>query len=592
MKRIARKIGTIFLALSILVSVSPIMGWKTLANESDTDTPVAAEGSENDKKDTSVSKETKKAAAPKEEKKPEAETKAPKEKEKAETEAPKETEKAETEAPKETVKAETEAPKETEKTETEAPKETEKAETEEPKETEKTETEIPKETENTETEAPKETDETNLEAPKETDPAETEKPKESKNEEKVTNGRPEENENRTAKKSVQIDAALSENGVLTWKDIAGVDSYGVAVDNYCYCFTDVEQYESWFSYNAADKTYSIDLHKTVDLMIKGFDLEKSSDNDYQICLFAFADSSAVANREFVMHYVSKAKPIKVGKIYGVKLSGKTLSWTKPKGSTRFEVELGSYFDTYVSKNSFDIGSVIDKLITNREMFKKKTYAVYLSAYDKDGVTIARWSGNLTYKSSATPCPLPQIDASIEGDILTYKPFSGAREYAIRIVGANTRWLYGGYSVNLKEGIAELIEWEGLKEVSSYRIEVYAYADIDKICAEWIGSYKYKEANTLSVSGKTAKVKKKKVKKKTQYLSVYKVLKFRSTGQGTKTYKKISGNKKITINSKSGKVTVKKKLKKGTYKVRVRVRASGNETYAPIEKTVTFKIKVK
>ena len=101
------------------------------------------------------------------------------------------------------------------------------------------------------------------------------------------------------------------------------------------------------------------------------------------------------------------------------------------------------------------------------------------------------------------------------------------------------------------------------------------------------------ANTLSVKGKTAKVKYKKVKKKTQALAVTKVITFKNKGQGTLTYKKYYGNKKITVNAKTGKVTVKKKLKRGTYKVKVKVMASGTETVkASSWKYVTFKIKVK
>ena len=103
----------------------------------------------------------------------------------------------------------------------------------------------------------------------------------------------------------------------------------------------------------------------------------------------------------------------------------------------------------------------------------------------------------------------------------------------------------------------------------------------------------KAENTLSVKPKTATVKYKKLKKKNQTLSIFKVLSFTSGGQGTKSYAKVSGNKKITINKTTGKVTVKKKLKKGTYKVKVRVKAAGNTNYNPSGwKTVTFKIKVK
>ena len=71
-----------------------------------------------------------------------------------------------------------------------------------------------------------------------------------------------------------------------------------------------------------------------------------------------------------------------------------------------------------------------------------------------------------------------------------------------------------------------------------------------------------------------------------------VITFTSKGQGTLTFKKKSGNKKIKI-SKYGTVTIKKKLRKGTYKVKVKVTAAGNNNYkASSTKTVTFKIKVK
>jgi methionine-rich copper-binding protein CopC len=105
-------------------------------------------------------------------------------------------------------------------------------------------------------------------------------------------------------------------------------------------------------------------------------------------------------------------------------------------------------------------------------------------------------------------------------------------------------------------------------------------------------------NTLSVAGKTASVRYSKLKE-SQTLTVSKVIRFRKKGQGTRKYSLLSAKKgsksyktKFRINAKSGKVTVKKGLKKGTYKVRVRVTASGNDSHKPVSKTVTFKVKVK
>ena len=45
-------------------------------------------------------------------------------------------------------------------------------------------------------------------------------------------------------------------------------------------------------------------------------------------------------------------------------------------------------------------------------------------------------------------------------------------------------------------------------------------------------------------------------------------------------------------SKSGKITIKKGLKKGTYKLKVNVTAAGNANYKPLTKTVTVKVKIK
>ena len=102
----------------------------------------------------------------------------------------------------------------------------------------------------------------------------------------------------------------------------------------------------------------------------------------------------------------------------------------------------------------------------------------------------------------------------------------------------------------------------------------------------------KKANTMKIKAKNATVRYSKLKKRSQKLKVSKVIKFISRGQGTKSYKKVGGNKKITVNKKTGKVTVKKGLKKGRYKVRIKVTAKGNSTTKSITKTVTCKVIVK
>ena len=102
----------------------------------------------------------------------------------------------------------------------------------------------------------------------------------------------------------------------------------------------------------------------------------------------------------------------------------------------------------------------------------------------------------------------------------------------------------------------------------------------------------KVSNPLKVKGKTATVKYSKLKKKTQKLSLKKIIKTVKKGQGKITYTKVKGSKKILINSKTGKVTIKKGLKKGTHKIKIKVSAAGNDKYKSASKTVSVKIKVK
>lgn len=102
----------------------------------------------------------------------------------------------------------------------------------------------------------------------------------------------------------------------------------------------------------------------------------------------------------------------------------------------------------------------------------------------------------------------------------------------------------------------------------------------------------KAANTLKASAKskTLTVKYSKLKKKSQTISKAKAFKV-SGNKGAVTFKKTSGNKKITV-SKAGKITVKKGLKKNTYKVKVKITAKGNGNYKSGTKTVAFKVRVK
>lgn len=95
---------------------------------------------------------------------------------------------------------------------------------------------------------------------------------------------------------------------------------------------------------------------------------------------------------------------------------------------------------------------------------------------------------------------------------------------------------------------------------------------------------------MTVKAKTVKVKYKKLKKKKLTVKALTVKK----AQGAVAYAKVKkgSSVKLTINKKTGKITVKKGTKKGTYKIKIKVTAKGNAKYLAGSKTITVKIIVR
>ena len=98
----------------------------------------------------------------------------------------------------------------------------------------------------------------------------------------------------------------------------------------------------------------------------------------------------------------------------------------------------------------------------------------------------------------------------------------------------------------------------------------------------------KPAPTIKVKKTSATFKASQVKKKAQTVS----LGVSVNSKGKLTYQKTSGSKQITINAKTGKLSVKKGTKKGTYKVSIKVKAAAKGKYDAGTKTVTVTVKVK
>ena len=66
----------------------------------------------------------------------------------------------------------------------------------------------------------------------------------------------------------------------------------------------------------------------------------------------------------------------------------------------------------------------------------------------------------------------------------------------------------------------------------------------------------------------------------------------TSSKGTLTYAKVSGSSAFTVNKTNGKITVKKGLKKGTYKVKIKVSAAAVTNYNAASATKTIKVVVK
>lgn len=101
----------------------------------------------------------------------------------------------------------------------------------------------------------------------------------------------------------------------------------------------------------------------------------------------------------------------------------------------------------------------------------------------------------------------------------------------------------------------------------------------------------KKKNTLTAKNKTLTVKTKDVAKKAKTYKAASLFAVKKA-KGKVTYSVVSGkNKNVTVAS-NGKITVKKKAKKGTYKMKIRIKAAGNTEYNALNKDVTFKVVIK
>ena len=258
---------------------------------------------------------------------------------------------------------------------------------------------------------------------------------------------------------------------------------------------------------------------------------------------------------------------------------------------------------------FNLVSYIDGLIMDTdsrvsESAQSDTHYFTIAAFTDTSfkTKLARSEFVFKYKSPKKPVTagtISNVRFSAEG-VIEWDPYPGTEEYVMSIEGYNCKCM--GTKCDLNAQIDFLIKnWSSFKVKDSYNIVIMARIQVGKsnvTIAKWSGRYP-QATNPMTVSPKTAKVKYKKLRKKKQTVARSKVINV-SNAQGKVTYKLISvkrGKSKkykkyFKINSATGNVTIKKKLKKGTYKITCNVTAAGDISYKGAAKTVTFTIKVK
>ncbi len=162
--------------------------------------------------------------------------------------------------------------------------------------------------------------------------------------------------------------------------------------------------------------------------------------------------------------------------------------------------------------------------------------------------------------------------------------AGEKIFKFKDIGDQTYRLSGGkYITNT------WLEYRALKPGTS-KMQIFflsglKWYDVHEITLNAIG------ANTMTVKAKSPVLKAKTLAKKKQVIPASKAFTIKKA-KGKVTFKKVKGNAKISVAAKTGKITVKKGLKKGTYKVAVNVTAAGTNIYKKLTKKVTVKIRVK
>ena len=149
-----------------------------------------------------------------------------------------------------------------------------------------------------------------------------------------------------------------------------------------------------------------------------------------------------------------------------------------------------------------------------------------------------------------------------------------------------------WGLPLVAGKDYLLEWSDEESKEPGKYTVTAVGNTVLFTGSTTKTYEIEKAgNRLSVKSRTVKAKASALRKRAK---AYKRSAYLTIGKydGKLAYARVKGNSKITVNKKTGKLILKKGLKKGRYSVTFKVTAKGDKYHKPLSKKVAFKVIVK
>lgn len=186
----------------------------------------------------------------------------------------------------------------------------------------------------------------------------------------------------------------------------------------------------------------------------------------------------------------------------------------------------------------------------------------------------------------TPTPAEKKSQTVKAAHTSYSKKYGDKAFSL---GAKASTALSYKTSNSKVATVDKYGKVTIKGVGTAKITVTAKeTDTYKKAVKTITVKVAKGTPTVTAKVTSKTLKYTSVKKSTQSFSLGAAV----NSKGTLSYKKTYVTSAITVNSKTGKIYVKKGLKKGTYRVKIQIKAAARGYYNAGSKTVTVTVKVK